>query len=315
MRQLTIAGRRIADDTDAYNVAELGHNHGGSLLTAEAMIRAAAAAGADAVKLQKRSNHELYTQEAYDRPYTSENSFGATYGEHREALEFDFAQYVELAWTSETQHVAFMVTAFDIPSADLLERLAMATEAVDGDQLAAIKIASNDVINLPLLKHVAGFGKPIILSTGAATQEDVDRAVNTIYPINPQLALLQCSAIYPAPAELLNLRVITTYRERYPDLVIGLSSHFAHPYDVLIGYALGARIFEKHFCLDRTAKGTDQAFSLEPDGFKGMVAHLKAARLMMGDGLKACLPEELPAIEKMRKSTNWWAEQYGEVKA
>ena len=297
-----IAGRRIADDEPAYVIAELGHNHGGSLETAREVIRAAAAAGASAVKLQKRDNKTLYTAEAYARPYESENSFGATYGEHREALEFDHSDYLSLQHYVRVRYhnLALFATAFDQQSADFLMELGV----------PAFKIASNDVINLPLLKYVAKFGRPIIVSTGAASQQDVDRAVNAIYPINPQLALLQCTAVYPCPPELLNLNVITTYSERYPELVIGLSSHFSHPYDVLVACTLGARIFEKHFTMDRASKGTDHAFSLEPGGFAGMVEHLKQAQLMLGNGSKRVFDDEMGAIDKMRKGTRWYQEMY-----
>lgn len=312
MREITIAGHRIADDTDAWTIAELGHNHGGSLNTCKQMISAAAEAGADAVKLQKRDNRTLYTQEAYDRPYDSENSFGRTYGEHREALEFDLAQYRKLRVEAIACDVAFMATAFDQRSADLLATLdPFPIHSSLG--LAAFKIASNDVINLPLLKHVAMFGKPMIVSTGAASQQDVDRAINTIWPINQRLAILQCTAIYPVRVEHLNLNVITTYRERYPELVIGLSSHYSGISDAIAAYVLGARIFEKHFSLDRTSKGTDHPFSLEPKGFSKMVSYLRKVRLMMGSKDKQCLDEEMPAIEKMRKSTRWYQELYSDA--
>ncbi len=301
-RRLTIAGRLIDDYQPPYVIAEMGHNHGGSLATARAMVEAAARAGADAVKLQKRHNRTLYTQAAYDRPYTSEHSFGPTYGAHREALEINSHQYIELYGLAWLEGVALFATAFDEASADELERLGA----------PAFKVASNDVINLPLLRHIAAFGKPMIVSTGAADQVAVDRAVNAIWPLNRQVALLQCTAEYPCPAEHLNLRAITTYRERYPELVIGLSSHYSGVSDVVAAYVLGARVFEKHFTLDRTSKGSDHAFSLEPAGFAKMVSYLRKARAMLGDGVKTCLPEEQPAIEKMRKSTRWWNELYGE---
>lgn len=301
MRSITIAGRTISDDSPAWCIAELGHNHGGSLETARAMIRAAAAAGADAVKLQKRDNRSLYTQAYYDRPYTSEHSFGATYGEHREALEFGCNEYDHVAASVTGKGLAFMATAFDRHSVNFL-----VTHGVK-----AFKIASADLVNTPLLRHVAHCGKPVIVSTGAASQQDVDRAINTIWPINQQVALLQCTAMYPAPPDALNLRVIATYRERYPEVVVGLSSHYSGISDVIAAYVLGARIFEKHLSLDRTAKGTDHAFSLEPAGFAKMVSYLTKVRAMLGSGEKTCLEGELPAIEKMRKSTRWWNELYG----
>lgn len=303
MRELTIAGRRIADDTDAFCIAEVGHNHGGSVERCKQMIRAAAVAGADAVKLQKRNNKSLYTEAYYNRPYNSENSYGSTYGAHREALEFGSIEYNVLKNDAEQQGVAFFATAFDKSSAVFLNALGV----------PAFKIASNDILNLPLLTFVAEAGKPMIVSTGAATEADIDRAVNAIWPLNQQLALLQCTAMYPAPPERLDLRVITTLRERYPDITIGLSSHYDGISDVVAAYVLGARIFEKHFTLSRSSKGTDHAYSLQPAGFAKMVSYLKKTRLMLGSDQKVIYDEEQPAIEKMRKSTRWWAEQYGAV--
>jgi N-acetylneuraminate synthase/sialic acid synthase len=295
---LTIAGRVIDDTSDAWVIAELGHNHGGSLDTAKAMIRVAAAAGADAVKLQKRSNRELYTDDAYNHPYVSENSYGATYGEHREALEFSSRDYTVLQLEAAAERVALFATPFDACSLAMLVR----------HGVVALKIASSDVVNLPFLKHAAEFGIPMIVSTGAATQADVDAAVNTIWPINQHLALLQCTAEYPVRVEHLNLNVITTYRERYPDLVIGLSTHYSGISDTIAAYVLGARIFEKHFTLDRTSKGSDHAFSLEPDGFAKMVSYLRKVRLMLGSGDKTMLPGEQAMVAKMRETTRWYTE-------
>jgi sialic acid synthase len=182
-------------------------------------------------------------------------------------------------------------TAFDFPSADFLAKL----------DVPAFKIASGDLKNTPLLAHVAGFQKPIILSTGGGTMEDVNRAYDTIMPINPRLCMLQCTAGYPAAFEELNLRVITTYRERFPDVVVGLSSHDNGIAMAVAGYMLGARIIEKHFTLNHTWKGTDHAFSLEPIGFGKMIRDLRRVRVAMGDGVKRVYETERSPITKMGK--------------
>ena len=158
-------GRLVTDDDPAYVIAEVGHNHQGKLETAKEMFREAKACGASAVKLQKRDNRGLFTQAAFDRPYENENSFGLTYGEHREALEFDRDQYAELQGYAAELELDFFATAFDITSADMLETLDM----------PAYKVASADLRNLPLLRHIAGFGKPVIVSTGGGTMADVQR--------------------------------------------------------------------------------------------------------------------------------------------
>jgi sialic acid synthase len=291
MRELVIDGTRITDDGDCYVIAEIGHNHQGSVEQAQQLFMAASQCGVDAVKIQKRDNRSLYTRAAYDAPYDHENSFGATYGEHREALEFDIEAYKELQACARELGLAFFATAFDAPSADVLSELDM----------PAYKIASGDLRNTPLLKHVASFGKPIIVSTGGASMEDVDRAVDAVLPINPQLCLLQCTALYPAAVEDLNLGVITTLRERYPELVIGLSDHQDGIAMSLVAYMLGARVMEKHFTLSHAMKGTDHAFSLMPEGMRKLVRDLRRVPAALGDGEKRPLASEEPALKKMGK--------------
>jgi N-acetylneuraminate synthase/sialic acid synthase len=272
-------------------IAEIGHNHQGSLEKCKELFRAARDAGAQAVKLQKRDNRSLYTREMYERPYDNENSFGATYGAHREALEFGLKEYAELQRYAREIGVCFFATAFDVPSADFLAGLDM----------PAYKIASGDLRNIPLLQHVARFGKPMIVSTGGATMADVERAHEAIIPINKQLCILQCTAGYPAAFEELDLGVITTYRERFPDVVVGLSSHDNGIAMAPAAYVLGARVVEKHFTLNRAAKGTDHPFSLEPVGLRKLVRDLQRVRAALGDGSKKVYQSEEGPIEKMSK--------------
>ena len=290
-RTLTIDGKDLTDAGDCFVIAEVGHNHQGSLEKCRELFRVAKECGVDAVKLQKRDNRTLYTRAMYDKPYDNENSFGATYGEHREALEFGRDEYVELQRYCRELGLAFFATAFDIPSADFLAALDM----------PAYKIASGDLQSLPLLVHVARIGKPMIVSTGGASLADIQRAYDAIMPINPQLSFLQCTAAYPASAEDLNLRVITTLRERYPELVIGLSDHENGIAMAVAAYVLGARIVEKHFTLNHTDKGTDHAFSLEPIGMRKLVRDLRRTRVALGDGVKHPVPSERQPLLKMGK--------------
>jgi N-acetylneuraminate synthase/sialic acid synthase len=291
MRKLVINGQTIDDTTDCYTIAEIGHNHQGKLKTCMEMFKVAKECGADAVKLQKRDNKNLYTQAAYARPYDNENSYGATYGEHREALEFGESEYRELKACAQQIGVTLFATAFDFSSVDFLAKL----------EMPAFKVASGDLKNIPLLTHMARAGKPIILSTGGGTMEDVNRAYDAIMPINPQLCLLQCTAGYPAAFEELNLNVITTFRERFPQTVVGLSSHDNGIAMAVAAYMLGARVVEKHFTLNHTWKGTDHAFSLEPIGFQKMVRDLKRVRVAMGDGVKRVYDSEVTPMVKMGK--------------
>jgi N-acetylneuraminate synthase/sialic acid synthase len=290
-RELTIGATRVHDDGDCYVIAEIGHNHQGSLDKAKEMFRAAKDCGVDAVKLQKRSNRTLYTRVMYDSPYDNENSFGSTYGEHREALEFGWDAYVELKRYAGEIGVGFFATAFDFESADFLEKLAM----------PAYKIASGDLNNLPLIAHVARFGKPVVVSTGGGAIDDVQRVYDAIMPINPQLCLLQCTASYPAEPEDMNLRVITTFRELYPDVVVGLSDHQNGIAMADVAYILGARVIEKHFTLNRAWKGTDHAYSLEAAGMRKLVRDLRRVRVALGTGMKQPLAIEKKPLYKMGK--------------
>ena len=291
MRELTIDGRRIADDTHAFVIAEIGHNHQGSVEKAQELFVLAKQCGVDAVKLQKRDNRRLFTRAAFDAPYENENSFGPTYGLHREALELDRGAYAELQACARELGLLFFATAFDETSADLLAELGM----------PAFKIASGDLRNTPLLRHVAAFGKPVLVSTGGATLEDVDRAVETVAELNPQVCVLQCTAAYPAAVEELNLGVISTFRERYPELVVGLSDHQDGIAMSTVAYMLGARVIEKHFTTSHAAKGTDHAFSLMPEGMRKLVRDLHRVPAAIGDGAKRPLPSEEQPLQKMGK--------------
>lgn len=290
MRELVIDGQRIADDTDCYVIAEIGHNHGGSVETCKALFDAAKDAGCHAVKLQKRDNRTLYAPEMFDAPYNSENAFGPTYGTHREALEFDREQYELLKCYAESIGLTFFATAFDVPSLLFLARL----------DVPAIKIASGDLTNTELLKEAAKIGKPIILSTGGGTIGDVLHANELLRDV-PR-AIFQCTSGYPASYDELNLSVIETYRAMFHNTVVGWSAHDTGTTMALCAYALGARIIEKHFTLDRAWKGTDQAMSLEPKGMAYMIENLRLAKRSMGDGIKRRYDSENQPLLKQEKN-------------
>jgi N-acetylneuraminate synthase/sialic acid synthase len=290
-RHLSIAGVEIDDASDCYVIAEIGHNHMGSVEKAKDLFRAAAECGAQAVKLQKRDNRTLYTRDFYDRPYESEDSYGPTYGAHREALEFGRDEYLELQQVARDLGVAFFATAFDFPSADFLAEL----------DVPAFKMASGDLTNTPLLRYVAEIGKPMIISTGGGTIDDVQRAYEAVGEVNSQIAILQCTAGYPAEWDELDLRVIGTYRDLFPDVVIGFSSHDNGIAMPVAAYVLGARIVEKHFTLNRAWKGTDHRFSLEAQGLRKMVRDLRRTRVALGDGMKTMYASEAAPIMKMGK--------------
>lgn len=280
------------DSEDFFVVAELGSNHQGDVGIARRLIDEAAAAGVQAVKLQKRSVRTLYTREMYDYPYDHEDSFGSTYGLHRETLELDEHEYRQLIEHARKKGVVVFATAFDLESVEFLERL----------EMPAYKIGSADLTTYPLLEAVGKTGKPVFLSTGAASLTDIREAYQFLRKFTEDICLMQCTSIYPADPADLNLRVIPTYLRQFPDAVIGYSGHDNGIVMPVAAYLLGARVIEKHFTLNRAMKGTDHKFSLEPVGLRKMIRDLNRVKVALGTGEKVCLPQEIPARDKLGKS-------------
>ena len=291
MRELFINERRIADDEPCYVIAELGHNHGGSAQTAKDMIHAAADAGVDAVKLQKRENKTLYSQSLLDQIYDNENSYGDTYGAHRDALELTMEGFQKLQGIAGWRDIACFATAFDEASADFLMALGV----------PAFKIASGGLTDGDLLRYVAQFKRPMIVSTGGGTFREVDEAVNLLSGTKAPFALLHCTASYPSAFEELNLRCIPAMLERYPETVIGWSCHVHNISMAMQAHAYGARILEVHFTMNRSMKGTDHAFSMEPATLKKLCKDLARAHVAAGDGIKKYYDSERKPIAKMRR--------------
>ena len=291
MRKFSIKNKSIDQDTDCYIIAEIGHNHQGSLDKCLNIIEKAINSGVSAIKLQKRSNKNLFTKNFYDQSYNSENAFGKTYGEHRENLEFDKQQFLKIKTLCNEKNIDFICTAFDMESLDFLIDI----------KIDAIKFASADLTNTPLLEYGASKGAPLIISTGGATKSDIDRAVLKINKYHNNLSILQCTALYPCEAGSLNLRTIEYYLESYRSNIIGLSSHHNGIAMDLVAYVIGARIIEKHFTLDRTMKGSDHSFSLEPHGMEKLVRDLGRAKVALGTKDKIIFKNELRSLTKMKK--------------
>jgi N-acetylneuraminate synthase/sialic acid synthase len=257
-------------------IAEIANNHQGDLDIAKQMIRVAASCGVQAVKFQKRDNKALYTKAYYEKPYDNENSYGATYGEHRDYLEFDKDEYRELMKIAEECDVEFMCTAWDYESVDFLEDLG----------IASYKIASGDITSTPLLEHIAKLGKPMFISTGAATMDEVKLAYEAVSKHNDKICLLHCVAGYPTEYHFLNLDAIKALKEEFPEAIIGFSGHDNGILAGVMAYMLGATVLEKHFTLNRAWKGTDHRFSLEPEGLRKQVRDLRRVDISRGDGKK-----------------------------
>lgn len=299
MREITIDGRRIADDTPAYLIAEIGHNHAHDMKKLFAMVDSAKANGADAVKFQTRTPKLVYapTNAPGGYYYESDNPqwLDRVYGVHREKLELTRDEWEAVFGYCRGVGITAISTPFDHKSADLLYTL----------DVPAFKIASGDATNTPLLEHVASFGKPMIVSTGGCDIEDVDRIVETLEGSQAIYSLLQCSCIYPAPEDVLNLRVLRTYRERYPEIVTGLSTHSKSWHPTLAAFSMGGRIFEHHYTNDRSWKGTDNNFSLTPDMLRQLRDACDTVQRSLGSVHKTCDPRERSYTDERRKALYW----------
>ncbi len=291
MKSFSFGNSNVSSKGHCYVIAEIGHNHQGNLETALNMIKVAAAMGANAVKFQKRDNKSLYTTAFYNKPYDNENSYGATYGEHREHLEFGRDEYLALKKCAEENSVEFMSTAFDFKSVDFLEDIG----------ITSYKIASADITNTPLLEYIAKIGKPMFVSTGAANMGEIRMAYETVAAHNDKVCLLHCIAGYPAEYHYLNLKFIETLKREFPDAIVGYSGHDNGILAPVIAYMLGAVVVEKHFTLNRSWKGTDHKFSLEPEGLRKMVRDLRRIDVSLGDGNRVIYDFEIEPKKKMGK--------------
>jgi len=292
MVTLQIGTREIGHNHPTFVIAEAGINHQGDVEIAKQLISKAKFCGADAVKFQKRTINRILTKSGLAMPYDNPNSFGETYGKHKEALELSFENYYELKKYADEQGIIFCASGWDEESIDFLDELGV----------PFFKMASADLTNFPLLQHTAKKGKPVILSTGMSTMEQVKDAYNVVNKINAQIAVLQCTSTYPSKFNEINLNVIHTFKKEFPDAVIGFSGHELGIAIPPVAVALGARIIERHFTLDRTMKGGDHVASLEPQGFEKMVRDIHHVEEAMGSFQKEIQPSELPIYKKLAKS-------------
>jgi sialic acid synthase len=290
-RRIKIAGHEIGDGCPCFIVAEIGQNHNGQLGMAKRLIEMAARCGCDAVKFQKRDIRCELTAEMYDRPYENGNSFGKTYGAHREYLEFNEEQHHELREYALANKLIYFCTACDPPSVQVMQRVGN----------PAYKIASRDITNIPLLKMIAQTGKPMIISTGMAGLSEVRDALAALGTNPPPYMLLQCVSQYPAQVENLNLRAIQTLADEF-GCPVGFSDHAPGIVTAVAGAVLGACLIEKHITLSRAMPGTDHAAALEEEDLRMLVKHIRTCAVAMGDGKKQYMPAVDSTRQKLARS-------------
>ncbi len=275
--------RPVGEGQPCLIVAELGQNHNGCVHQAARMIQAAAAAGADAVKLCKRDLEADLAPTLRRRPYDSPHSFGSTYGEHRARLELSVQEHAWLRQLAGQCGVPYFVTVCDLPSLEQMERL----------QVPCYKVASRDLTNEPLLRHLAQTGKPLVLSTGMDGPEAIAEAVNLILAHHDRLVLLHCVSAYPVPYSQVHLKAMQWMRQEF-GVPVGWSDHTLGASVAVAAVALGAAVVEKHFTLDRRQRGRDHACSLEPQQFAQMVEEIRRVEQALGEPIKrvpSCVEE------------------------
>jgi len=289
-KEIIIDHKKIGPGHPTYIIAEIGINHNGSVQIAKQLVDIAINAGADAVKFQKRNLEHIYTAEMLDNPNLGEQNFQYMIPLLRE-FELSKKDFIFLKKYCGRKGITFLCTAFDLPSVDFLEEL----------NVPAYKLGSPDLTNFAILEKVAKTRKPMIVSTGMAYLEEIERTVSFLRKRKAQFALLHCSSTYPAPWDKLNLRFMETLREKF-NAPIGYSGHELGISMSIVAAALGAAIIERHLTLDRSMKGPDHAASLEPQDFKRMVRDIRYSEQALGDGKKYMSRGEILNREVLGKS-------------
>ena len=288
MNELDIGGRLVGDGHPVYVIAEIGINHNGDVEIAKQLIDVAAEAGCDAVKFQKRTPEICVPMD--QRSKIRQTPWGEmTYMQYKERTEFWEDEYQQIADHAAARDLQWFASPWDAPSVGFLEKF----------EVPVHKVASASVTDEPLLEALAETAKPVILSTGMSTIEEIDRAVELLDPC--PLLLLHTTSTYPCPPEESNLRTIFTLRDRY-DAPVGYSGH-ERGLQVTIGaVAMGAVAVERHITLDRTMWGSDHAASLEPGGLEHLVRDIRILEQAMGDGVKRVFPGEEEPRRRLRVS-------------
>jgi N-acetylneuraminate synthase len=287
-RVIKIGDRFIGDGYPTYFAAEIGINHNGDLDVAKQMIEMAARNGADAVKFQKRTPILCVPPEQRDQ--MRETPWGyITYLEYREKVEFNAEQYQEIDRYCRKLDITWFASVWDNPSVDFMEQF----------NPVCYKVPSAQLTDHELLRKIRSTGRPVILSTGMSTMDQIHEAVAVTGSDN--LLITHTTSTYPCEPDELNLRVIQTLREQFPNVPIGYSGHEVGLIPSAVAVALGACLVERHVTLDRAMWGTDQAASVEPGGVEKLVKYLRVTEHALGDGHKVVYDSEKPSMKKLRR--------------
>ena len=272
----------------SYVIAEIGINHNGDINLAKELIDMAHTSGCDAVKFQKRDVEEVYSEDELDKP--RESPWGTTTREQKHGIEFNIVEYKELEEYANEKELDFIVSCWDLNSLQEVE---------DNLNVKYHKVASALATDKDFLEALHHTGKPIILSTGMCTDEQVDAALKILKHTE---YILACTSTYPTKEEEVNLNYITTLKEKYPDLSVGFSNHYNGLAACIGASALGAECLEFHITKDRTMYGSDQVASIE--SVNELMVSVRKIERMLGDGIKVVYDSEVPIAEKLRKAEN-----------
>jgi N-acetylneuraminate synthase len=287
LKNVKIGDRSIGHDQPCFLIAEIGLNHNGDLKIAKKLIDAAALVGCDAVKFQKRTPELCVPTE--QRDVKRETPWGVmTYLEYRYRVEFGLDQFREIDRYCRDKGILWFASCWDEPSVDFIEQFAP----------VCYKVASASLTDEALLRHIRATGRPVIISTGMSTLEEIDAAVALLDP--ETLLIAHATSTYPCPQDELNLRMIWTLRERF-DAPVGYSGHEVGLQTTCAAVTLGACFVERHITLDRAMWGSDQAASVEPGGFSRLVRDIRTIERALGDGRKRVYDSEIPFRSKLRR--------------
>lgn len=285
-KEVKIADKIIGDAQPCFIIAEIGINHNGSVELAKKLIDIAAMAGCDAVKFQKRTVNVVYSKEELAKE--RESIFGTTNGDLKRGLEFSLNQYNQINDYCKKKGIMWFASCWDEGSVDFIEQF----------DPPCYKISSASLTDDNLLRHTKATGKPILLSTGMSTMDEIQHAVDILGEDN--LIMYHCTSTYPTDASEINLKVIDTFKKKF-SCPIGFSGHERGIMPSILSVAQGACSVERHITTDRTLWGSDHAASLEPDGLYRLVRDIRQVPITLGDGFKRVYKTELPIIDKLRR--------------
>jgi len=287
MKEIKFKNKVISDKSPIFFIAELGINHIGSIETAKKLIDLAYLCNVDAVKFQKRTPDICVPEHKKNLIY--ETPWGdIPYIEYKKKIEFEYEEYKEIDRYCKEKEIIWFASPWDIPSVDFLEKF----------DVPCYKIASAKLTDRKLLEKVGQLNKPIFLSLGMSTEEEIEKAINILK--DKDLILLHCNSSYPSHDDELNLNYIKTLKKKNPNNIIGYSGHELGISASLIAAQLGAKVIERHITLDRAMWGSDQAASLEFSGLRRLVRDLKKLNDWKGNGIKQVYNSEKKVREKLR---------------